>query len=302
MVYKMNENLNEKIICLKCGGMNNKDTNFCVHCGNNIQINKLEETEVINTIPIQVNLENNERKQFTETVQQPIYNNLSNNEQIGNTKSDSLDFIKYIFGTILKPFDNFKKEEDKLNDFKNNGILALIIVGFMTIINLFRTMLDAVRVTSFWSKEVEWVWKNLAEVEYLKEIGQSLLIYTGIMFAVSGVYFLACLVIKKDVKFVKMFGVAVTSIIPFALSTSIVSPLLSLIYSPLGICVNVVGTIYSFVIFIEIMNEIINIENKNTKIYFHLICLSILVIGGSFIAYKLILSSLSSSLGGLSGL
>ena len=50
------------------------------------------------------------------------------------------------------------------------------------------------------------------------------------------------------------------------------------------------------------MNELIKIENKNTRIYFHLTCLSILIIGGGFIAYKLLLGSLSSGLGDLSSL
>lgn len=43
-------------------------------------------------------------------------------------------------------------------------------------------------------------------------------------------------------------------------------------------------------------------ENHNTRIYFHLICLSILILGVVFLAYKLILEYLSSKLVGLSRL
>ena len=65
---------------------------------------------------------------------------------------------------------------------------------------------------------------------------------------------------------------------------------------------SVVGFIYSLLILLELTNDIIVIENKNVRIYFHLICLSVIVIVGGFIAYKVLLSSLTSSLGLLGSL
>ena len=202
---------------------------------------------------------------------------------------------------VIKPFDSFKNDEENMSKFKNACILTGVLVVFLTIIGLFQTMLGVVRVTSFWTDEVEWVWENLKEIEYIKVIGQSLLMYAALLFGISGVYFLSGLVIKKDVKFPKLLGATVTAFIPFVLASYIVSPLLSLIYSPLGLVVNIVGFVYTLLIFIELINEIVKIENKNSRIYFHLTCLSILIIVGGFIAYKLILGSLSSGLFDLFG-
>jgi len=305
----MNDNMNSNIVCPQCGMTNASNTKFCIKCGTRLQPDAMEVPQVAtveveqNVTPVapQETFNNNVNSQFN-NVQQPIYNNVSTNVQPAPTATGKFNFFQYIIGAVLKPFDRFKKEEENLSSFKNVGILSLIVVGFMTIIGLITTMINTVRVTSFWTDEVEWVWENLKEIEYFKVIGQSLLIYAGVLLAISGIYFLASLVIKKEAKFPKLLGATVTAFIPFAIATSILSPLLSLIYSPLGLVVTIVGFIYTLVILLELINELIKIENKNTRIYFHLTCLSILIIGGGFIAYKLILGSLSSGLGGLSSL
>ena len=308
-MYIMNDNMNSNIVCPQCGMTNASNTKFCIKCGTGLQPDVMEVPQVAtveveqNVTPVtpQETFNNNVNSQFN-NVQQPIYNNVSTNVQQTPTATGKFNFFQYIIGAVLKPFDRFKKDEENLSNFKNVGILSLIVVGFMTIIGLITTMINTVRVTSFWTDEVEWVWENLKEIEYFKVIGQSLLIYAGVLLAISGIYFLASLVIKKEAKFPKLLGATVTAFIPFAIATSILSPLLSLIYSPLGIGITIVGFIYTLVILLELMNELIKIENKNTRIYFHLTCLSILIIGGGFIAYKLILGSLSSGLGGLSSL
>jgi len=305
----MNNNMNSNIVCPQCGMTNASNTKFCIKCGIGLQPDAMKVPQVAtveveqNVTPVapQETFNNNVTSQFN-NVQQPIYNNVSTNVQPSPTATGKFNFFQYIIGAVLKPFDRFKKDEENLSSFKNVGVLSLIVVGFMTIIGLITTMINTVRVTSFWTDEVEWVWENLKEIEYFKVIGQSLLIYAGVLLAISGIYFLASLVIKKEAKFPKLLGATVTAFIPFAIATSILSPLLSLIYSPLGICITIVGFIYTLVILLELINELIKIENKNTRIYFHLTCLSILIIGGGFIAYKLILGSLSSGLGVLSSL
>lgn len=324
-----NENLinNSNVACSNCGASNMVNSKFCIKCGNPLQTSVPSSTQFTSTpvesaqvnpqvstvreevpqVSPQINAATIETPQAnTQTVQpsvrpqvepqvsvQPTYAKSS------STNGGHMNYFKYILNTILKPFDSFKKEEDNLSSFKNTGILAAIIVGILTILKLISTMITSVRVVSFWTGEVEWVWENLKEIEYIKTIGQSLLVYAGIIFAISGVYFLASLVIKKETKFVKLLSATTTAFIPVAVSSSILSPILSLINSYLGIGIVIVGFVYSLVILLELLNDQIVIENKNIRIYFHLICLSVLLIGGAFVAYKLLLGSLNSGLGSL---
>lgn len=264
--------------CSKCGTANAGGINFCAGCGSPIQnIN-----QTLNT-----------------NFQQPVMNNVANsvNQQISMNQNNtiiSMNYFKYLINSFIKPYTEYKNNEKALENIKNSAVISVIVLIAMVIINLITTMISSVRVTTFWSDEVKWVWENLKEVEYFKVIGQSLLIYIGVLVAISGVYFLASLVIKKDVKFSKLLGIVSTAFLPIILLTSILSPILSLIYSPLGIGVSIIGIIYGIIILLELINDAIVILNKDTKIYFNLICLSILVIGLLLIIYNVFLGSLGS--------
>lgn len=306
-----NENLinGSNITCSNCGASNMSNTKFCIKCGNPLQTENLNTSvesnpinSQFNTETIQPNVElqvNPNNQQFgAQNIVQPTYT--PGNATQFNT--GSMNYFKYMLNAILKPFDSFKKEETNLSSFKNSGILVAIIVIALTILNLISTIIKSVRVTSFWTDEVEWVWENLKNIGYFKVIGQNLLVYAGIIFAISGVYFLASLVLKKDSKFVKLLSATTTAFIPLAVAVSVLSPLLSLINTYIGLAITIVGFIYFVVILLELLNDQIVIENKNTRIYFHLVCLSILLIGGGFIAYNLVLGSLTSGLGLLGSL
>lgn len=302
----MNENVNENKFCPKCGATNAANVNFCVSCGQNLQNNDV----IAPVVPPVQNLGNpTEQPQNINSIPENIMNNNMMNQnmvQTNNSYSYSVstgkfNFFTYMLGALLKPFDKFKSEEENLGNFKNVGLLALIITGALTVLNLIQTMISAVRITSFWSDEVEWVWENLKNIEYIKVIGLTFLIYVGVLFAITGVYYLAALVLKKDVKFPKLLGATTTAFLPAAVSMSILSPILSLIYAPLGIGITVVGCIYAVVIFLELVNELVAVENKNTRIYYHVACLSIIIIAGAIIAYNLVLGSITSGLGDLMG-
>ncbi len=302
----MNENMNGSQFCTRCGAANAMGVNFCVSCGQKLVSEDAVAAEapvapvVPGPVPPVMPIGGNP---------EPVMNNMQNNnmmnqnmvQQNNSVPAGKFNFFTYILGAFLKPFDKFKSEEENLGNFKNVGLLALIITGVLTVLNLIQTMISAVRITSFWSDEVEWVWENLKNIEYIKVIGSTFLMYAGVLFAITGVYYLAALVLKKDVKFPKLLGATVTAFIPAAVAMSILSPILSLIYAPLGIGITVVGCIYSVVIFLELVNDLITIENKNTRIYFHLTCLSILIIGGAVLAYNLVLGSLTSGLGDMMG-
>ena len=298
----MQNDLNNFSICSKCGTANNGDTKFCINCGNPLLDSN---PNVVNVQPInngnssifEQQTSNQSGYEQVETSNQLSQEAKLNSSQVATTSK--FNFFNFILGAILKPFDSYKKEEINLSNIKNVSILALIVIVAVTIFSLIGTIIATVRVTSFWSGEVEWVWDNLENINYFKVIFQSILIYAIIILAITGVYFIAGLVLKKNAKFVKVLSIATTAFIPFAVAASILSPILSLIYSPLGVCITIIGFIYAIVILIELINDLIVIDNKNIRIYYHLICLSILIVGGGYIAFKLILGSLTSGLSSL---
>lgn len=283
----MNGNLNNTKVCPNCGITNLANAKFCIKCGANLEVNNNMNSELQNN-----NFDNG------------TYNNMNNTNNVNSynnnqVSSGKLDYVKYLLGSLLKPYDTYKNNESTLGDIKNASILTLIVVGIMTAINLLSTMISAVRHKSFFSGEVTWNWDNLGDVEYFKVIGLDLLVYAGIIAAIAGVYYLGSLVIKKNAKFSNLIGAATTSVVPFATCSLLLSPILSMIYSPLGIATTVVGFVYTLVTLIELVNDIVVIDNKNTRIYYHLVCLSTVIIVGGFIAYKVLANSIFGGLDSL---
>ncbi len=283
----MNGNLNNTKVCPNCGITNLANAKFCIKCGANLEVNNNMNSELQNN-----NFDNG------------TYNNMNNTNNVNSynnnqVSSGKLDYVKYLLGSLLKPYDTYKNNESTLGDIKNASILTLIVVGIMTAINLLSTMISAVRHKSFFSGEVTWNWDNLGDVEYFKVIGLDLLVYAGIIAAIAGVYYLGSLVIKKNAKFSNLIGAATTSVVPFATCSLLLSPILSMIYSPLGIATTVVGFVYTLVTLIELVNDIVVIDNKNTRIYYHLVCLSTVIIVGGFIAYKVLVNSIFGGLDSL---
>ncbi len=209
---------------------------------------------------------------------------------------EELNFFEYILRAFVKPFEEFKKTEKNFSDQKNTLILGGIVVAILTALKLIGTIINTVRVTSILGG-TKWVFENIKNINFIKTIGGSAITYALIILAIAGVYYLASLVIKKETNFFKLMGASITAFIPMAVSTTLLSTLLSMISIKLGVAVVIIGFIYSLLILIELINYLIPIENQNTKIYFHLTCLSLLFLTGAFIGYKMIVGSVTSGIG-----
>lgn len=256
------------MICLKCSTENSDNSKFCVKCGNDLKVDK-EMSQV------------EEKKE--------------------KISSNNMGFGEYFFimlAVILKPFTAFKQDLNKFENLKNSAIVSLIVAVITTLVSLIKTMISSIRVKSYWTNETKWVWENLKDINYIKVIGTSLLIYLGIIVAIAGIYYIASLIVKKQTNFSKMVGIAAISIVPMIICSMIVSPILSMIYSPLGMFVTIIGTIYTILIIYETINNEIGLEG-NVKIYFNLICISILVIVSYYLLMNVLVSSISSNLGNI---
>ena len=280
-VIKLNEN-QEKIVCSSCGTENEPNALFCVKCGASLQSQPNNEpaTSVID-----------KAEEGNGLVATPV-----ENQTVSASPTGSLNYFKYIWEALIKPFDSFKKEEDKFENIKNTGIHALIVVGATLIFQIISGIISVVRVSSYFTSDTKWVWSNIKEINFLKLIGQGLLVYIGLIVLISGVYYLANLVVKKDAKFLKLVGVTTTALTPGLLAATILGTIIGLISTAVSTAVVVIGLIYSIVILLELMSDQIPLEDKNKKIYFHAACISIVIILGALISYKLVAGAISGGL------
>lgn len=223
---------------------------------------------------------------------------MSNDQAIVNptpsTNASSLNFIMYyIIGVLLKPFKSFNEEENKLNNTKNSVILTLIVTILMTLASLIQTIIYTVRVSSFsfsTGTTKSWDFSRLKDINYVQVIGKNFLIYACVILAITIVFYIGSLVIKKQLNFIKTLGISATSIIPIVVSM-IISPILGAIWTPLGVLFTIAGAIYSILILFELMNKELQLEG-DVKIYFNLVCFSILTIALYYTYMKLLMGAI----------
>ena len=73
----------------------------------------------------------------------------------------------------------------------------------------------------------------------------------------------------------------------------IVSPLLGKIWGVLSIVATINGIVYSLMIFFTLIKEEIEFENKDSSIYFHSACASVILIAGYYLCMKVLTETIS---------
>ena len=295
------------MICPKCGTNNNDGSSFCIRCGANLIENNMT-PQPNNNIQNNEYLEQPINQPMNNQTVQPQMNPLSYQQPkinqvqqpINSVNNTQLDYFNYMFNAFLKPVECFKKEENKFNDTKTSIIFSSIIAVIIMIINLIKTMISAILTKSFdyttFKTKTTIDFSKLKDLNYLDLIGKQLLIYAGIILVIALVYYLASLVIKKQTSFTKMLAISATSVMPFVILGMVISPILGKIWTPLSIISLVIGVVYSLLIFITLINKDITFDNEDKKIYFNLVCLSILGSALYYVYIKLLISSKVSDL------
>ena len=212
-------------------------------------------------------------------------NNVMNNNINNNSKNLFTIILMLLFNIILKPFTTIKEGLSKFENIKNSFILSVIISGFATIFNLIYTMYNTVRVTSYFS-DTSWEFSNLKYIDYVEVIGLNFLIYLVFAFAIAGVFYIATLIVKKQVNFSKMVSICSLSIVPSIIGFFVLSPILVLISESIAVLFAFICLIYSFIICYEGINYELDLDG-NSKFFVNFGSLSVLFV----IVYLLILNS-----------
>ena len=302
--------------CPNCGTFNNDGFKFCIKCGNSLEtttpnvVEPVTTEEVLNEQSVEV-APTQSVEATPAPVQQPMntYQQSVQPQQSFNTSTVSavptdnspLNYLKYVLGLLLKPFETYKSEEGKLSNVKNSLILSGIVAGAMMLINLLTAMISSVFVKtmdySTFKYKTEFNIEGLKNLDYLELIGKNLLIYICIIAAIAVVYYLASLVAKKSINFMKTLSISASSIIPYVIMGMVVSPILGKIWAPLSIVATIVGAVYSVILFVLLISDNIHFEKKDLCAYFHLACMTILGTAGYYAYMKLFTSGLTDQLG-----
>lgn len=295
--------------CPKCQFENIENSTFCVKCGTNlkeiqnINIEMQNSTNNLNgNINNNVNYENTPtsstdylESQKIQNIQEPVMNNQSR-----SISSESLNYIMFIVAVLMKPFKCFKEEEAKLSNAKTSVVFTIIISVIMTLVTLVKkviaTVITKTMDTSSFKLKTTVDFSQLKELDWMGLLFKNLLIYIAIVVVIALVYYIISLMFKKNSDFIKMLSISATSLIPFIIIGMIASPILGIVWAPLSTIIMCIGVVYSLLIFIALMDEEISFNDANIRIYFHLICLSILGSAGYYCYMKFMTSAVPSNI------
>ena len=125
-------------------------------------------------------------------------NNVNNIAYVGGSNpvvNSTFNYFKYLLFSLIKPIDTLDKENNNLTNFKNSGIITLIISLFIMLANLLKTIISTgyVKETSiFWeTTKVRFDLDLLKELNYVDLILKDFLIILGIaiIFCLIGNFF-----------------------------------------------------------------------------------------------------------------
>lgn len=279
--------------CLKCGMENANDAKFCINCGSPL----VEETT--NNSNIEMNLSNQMNNVQTN---ENNMSNINNSNVVNNNFNISANnvvksiaafpFVLYCINILLKPYETFKKYEENLDNSKNSIILTIIVTLLATIANLITTIIKTIRVPSYSINKgytYKWDFGAIKNVQFLNLVFDNIVTFAIIIGAIALVFYLGSTIMKKNANFFRFLGISASCIIPYILGSILLSNIFSIIWSSLGIAIGIIGMCYTLLMLYELFNLELNLP-INQKIYFNLICFSILLIGGMFIYDKLLVT------------
>lgn len=194
-----------------------------------------------------------------------------------------INCLMFLIAVIMKPITSIKEKIKEYSDVKTAGILVVVVSLIRMIINLIGSMISAVitrKVTNYWTGEskLSITFSNLKNLDYLSLIFKQFFGFILVVLIVAGIYYVVAMLMKKSINYFKVASITSVSFITYIIITSFVSVIISYIYSPLNLFLMFGSLIYSFITFVLALNEEIDFKNNNFKVYFHAICLTVVVI------------------------
>lgn len=274
--------------CPNCGYENNESSSFCVKCGANLKEIKEEpknKEEVVATESAPVVEKSSTVVEETKTV----------NSTAKSKKP--MNYIKFIIAFLIAPFKSFKDNEETLADTKTSLIISGGMSVIMMLITLFTSMINAIFAKTFdystFSYKTKVDFGRLGDLDYVSLIFKNLLIYACIIAAIALVYFLIAMIFKKKANYIKLLSSTAISMLPVVIGSMLVGPILGKIWSPLGLVVSIASIIYTIAILVTLINDQVTLEDKNYRIYYHGLSITILLVAGYYILINVLLSGIT---------
>lgn len=196
---------------------------------------------------------------------------------------DFVEMFKVLGKGFMKPMETIEEDKKEYRVPAKAFTLGGIVTAVTMILYFFSRILQTI-----FMKNAKPSLDYLEGFKCFKTLGVGFLIAAGFILVVASVYYLASLVVKKDSHYGELVFVGTIAVLPLVLAITIVAPILSYIWEPLKTAVMLIAFIYSLLIVVVPVSKTATLAKEDHKIYFHLVCLSIICVVCYFVYVNLI--------------
>lgn len=271
------------MICKKCGAKNKKGASFCSKCGNELTVEVVKKTKKVETVPEEIEEVKKEKEPRVTPLEEKTgvdFENRTDDITITIDKQKYISLWNYIVEGVLRPISTNEKtlKEDKTLEESCTRVFKVGLVGML--VNLVMTMVKSIFVktpTIDGFKTVIDV-SGLKDLDYLSLIFKNIILYLIFITLVACIYFLASLVIKKEMKFENLLTISANSFIEIIASIIFLYQLVSLFSVKISLVVLLLGIILYVLVLTKNINKEVKLNDPNKEILFHVCSLGLLLL------------------------
>ena len=279
--------------CPNCGKDVKEGAKFCVGCGTSLVDKETKKVEKTNS-------------EKTDEVKEKVATKV-NEVKVAAKKAADSDFMKvvlsslmFLLNILLKPVKSLKEKIEFYSKPQNGFILAGVVALATMIIRVIVSFVMALikkQCTSslFGSGTCLTVGEKLKAIDWMGITLKHLLIILIVMFAIAGIYYVAGLIAKKTTNFMKILTITAVSLVPACVASYLLVPIFGWINVHFGVVVAIIGFVYSLVIFFTSIKDEFKFKDTDMAIYFHLICVSVIIIIAYFVGYNILVNTVTDS-------
>lgn len=211
----------------------------------------------------------------------------------------------YLTMLLKNPMDGIEdKSSKKLEDIKFSGLLFIIVVFISSFIGFISSLINIVysdeKIMVSDGSMSNFVWERLEYYNLFEFFADNLIIYSGIILAISVVYFVGAIIIKKTLDFPKTLGIVSAVLAPSYVMALIVVPILSKISIYCGVFAMFIAMFYPVLILVKYFSDKLKLNNSQ-YVFVNLICISLILLITGYILKTVLVSALTSSIVGSLG-
>lgn len=197
-------------------------------------------------------------------------------------KVNIIVLIRLLFGSLTKPGTTIKEKTRAYNKVSPSVkiFLSFSTLTFISFIasNIINGCFVKVYDINTGTYNTTLNFSNIVNLDLVSIALIGILLCYGVTFLITAIYYCASFVSNRGLTFGRYLSVITLSLLPFMICLNILAPVLSIPSYYYGVLVSIFGIIYSFIILITTLNDLITFKSTNQKIMYHTIILSLVFI------------------------